>query len=669
MLEDAMSANDEVKEYLDYYLSPSLEADFAVMINGPWGAGKTHFTKEYFKERCVMAVSTDKPQASKTTFPSSWVKSLKSCRTWKSSRGSASRQTLSYLYASLYGVRSVSEITDQFFAQAHPALNSKTARLLGSAFSRVVNGYAGTEVNSGTENKSIIQEMVLKLEGRVLIFDDLERCAMPLVDVLGFVNAYVEHEGLKVIVIASEDDIPEAQRSDYLRKKEKLVGKTLRVTSEPEVVLGSFVAKLMNQSVIDAINRESGSLLRTFNASRKQNFRSLRFVLSDFERLATACDSRLQEAPEAMAKLLLFMMAAGLEHRSGDLAGEEIASLPKTLRSRMYTLKTDKEKTPAILKAEQLEATYPDVEWMDAIVPPSALAKLFETGIVDTVSINEHLASHPLVVGYTATPAWRQLWNWTDLPREQYLKARAQLVDELQKREHTHPGHILHVAGIVIQLKDFDDHLLGDENVVTFFERYIQGVRAIGRLEPARNLFDNMVSGYAGLGYVSEDSPEFHKIYAALRAATYASFADRMREVASTYVDRITKDPNAYSSLRDYGVEDGNYADAPFLHYIDPDNFVRVIIKDGSPDSRLLAILHARYEHEGYNHALGDEYPWLKALRSHLEEAAAAAQPPHKRHLERSIKYYFGKIDETVRAAERSAAASGVEDTKAIEKD
>ncbi|RWM89498.1 MAG: hypothetical protein EOR84_23895 [Mesorhizobium sp.] len=523
-----MSTNDDVREYLDYYLSSKLEADFAVMLNGPWGAGKTHFIKAYFKEREDKARSEDP------------------------------LQPLGHLYASLYGVRSTSEITDQFFAQAHPVLNSKAARLFGTLVSRAVNGAVGTDVNSGGENRSVIQDMVLKLEGRVLIFDDLERCAMPLVDVMGFINAYVEHEGLQVIVIANENDIPEKQKPDYSRKKEKLVGKTLRVTSEPEVVLRSFVSKLTHSKAIEIIERETGALLRTFEASGKQNFRSLRSVLSDYERLVAASDPRLQESPQAMTRLLLFMMATGLEHRSGELTGAEIADLPDTMRSRTIALVTRKEKSPDILKAERLEATYSDVDWRDAIVPPAALAKLFETGIVDIISINEHLSRHPLVVGYTQTPAWRQLWNWADLPRSQYLEARGELVAQLRAYELKHPGIILHAAGIVLGTEAFGDHLLGDDDVVSFFGRYVEHLQVIGKLEPARELFGIMGGSYASLGYGSKDTPEFRTIYAAVRAATNTSFADQMRTVASTYLDRIRGNPAAYSSLHEYGAENGN---------------------------------------------------------------------------------------------------------------
>lgn len=618
-----MTVNDDVKEYLEYYLCSDVESDFAVMLNGPWGAGKTHFIKTYLKER--QKSSADGP---------------------------------SHLYASLYGIRSTAEITEQFFAQVHPILNSKAVRIVGTVLSRALNGFAGTDVNSGQENKAAVQELVLKLEGRVLVFDDLERCAMPLIDVMGFINAYVEHEGLKVIVIANETDIPEEQKKEYFRRKEKLVGKTLQVCSDPESVLNSFVDKLKNKAVIETVKRESLPLLRTFTASEKRNFRSLRSVLSDFERLVTIASPRLQEAPQAMSNLLLYMAAVGLEYRSGELTAAELAALPLTMQAKTIARLIEEKKSSAILKAEQLEAMYPDVVWNDPIVSPMELATLFESGLVDTASINEQLTKHPLVVGYSEAPAWRRLWRWSDLPYEQYTRAREDLLTGLQAHALTHPGIILHVAGIIIRLQEHGDYLLDGEDVVAFFKRYAAEVRIAGKLEPARELFSDFHGfndSFEGLGYAAIETPQFREIYEVVHAETEASFDESMRKVAETYLNRISGKPDAYSSLHEWGVEDGNYGGASFLHHIDPAAFAEVIIKDYSVDGRLLANLSKRFDSEMHHHRLVVEYPWLTELRTHLDRISAAAPPPYKRMLVSRIAYYFDDIEKAIHAAQASA--------------
>ncbi|WP_261373825.1 KAP family NTPase, partial [Yersinia massiliensis] len=42
--------NDNIKEYLHYYLNLAHSPKFAVLINGPWGIGKTYLIKKYINQ-------------------------------------------------------------------------------------------------------------------------------------------------------------------------------------------------------------------------------------------------------------------------------------------------------------------------------------------------------------------------------------------------------------------------------------------------------------------------------------------------------------------------------------------------------------------------------------------------------------------------------------------
>jgi KAP family P-loop domain len=43
--------NEHVREYLRYYCNPSNQFDFAVILKGEWGAGKTFFIKNFISNR------------------------------------------------------------------------------------------------------------------------------------------------------------------------------------------------------------------------------------------------------------------------------------------------------------------------------------------------------------------------------------------------------------------------------------------------------------------------------------------------------------------------------------------------------------------------------------------------------------------------------------------
>ncbi|EKS6394341.1 hypothetical protein NM551_004403, partial [Enterobacter hormaechei] len=144
------------------------------------------------------------------------------------------------LYISLNGLSTNAEITERLFFQVHPKLSSKVFKAIGFFISRVINAVAGTDVTKDTDAKYIIKDFILNVEKRILIFDDLERCLIPIQSVLGYINSFVEHKACKVIIIASENDFTSEQKEQYVIIKEKVVGKTLSLTPSIEQVIEVF---------------------------------------------------------------------------------------------------------------------------------------------------------------------------------------------------------------------------------------------------------------------------------------------------------------------------------------------------------------------------------------------------------------------------------------------
>ncbi|MBF0675514.1 P-loop NTPase fold protein [Pseudomonas sp.] len=602
---------NEASQFLNYYLDENIDTEYAVMLDGPWGAGKTHFIKKYLRDRAIRLAITDKP---------------------------------SYLYASLYGINSTSEITDQFFTQAHPILNSKASRIFGIIASKALNGLVGTEVNSAGENNSVIQDMVMKLDGKVLVFDDLERSSMSISDVMGFINTYVEHEGLKVIMLANETDIPKDQLATYNRQKEKLVGKTIQVQSDPIEVIEKLIERMRLDSVKQTITREKSALLSTFLASKKTNYRNLRVILSEYERLVDNVDSRLQDSPEAMKQLLLYMVATGHEYRSGELDVQIMEALPTS----QYYWNQGEIKTPAVQAFEQLKHKYTDVKWVDPIIAPAQLANLYKAGLIDAESINNALSEHPAVVGHAVIPPWRLLWSWADLPRTDYLKARRKLLVQLCNYEINHPGMILHVAGTILLLKRFGDALLGDEvDVIEFFDGYLKELLKIGSLTPDLTTFGFLSTAYAGLGYASHDTEDFKEIYTLVKEATELMCANKMKEISAHYIQRLASNSDAYSSLYEYGMQEDNYAEVAFLHYLDATDFARLLIVDSAPNDKLFASLANRYAGER-SFRLREEHEWLAKLKVELVNILNRAAAPYRQLLTLRVGYYFELIEKSI---------------------
>ena len=85
--------NKHIEEYFDYYFDGEKNFEYAVLLNGAWGSGKTWFIKKYIQKQ----ESKDKKVA----------------------------------YISLNGLSKTSDIDDEIFRCIHPKLASKGAKILG----------------------------------------------------------------------------------------------------------------------------------------------------------------------------------------------------------------------------------------------------------------------------------------------------------------------------------------------------------------------------------------------------------------------------------------------------------------------------------------------------------------------------------------------------------
>lgn len=607
----ASSQSNEATKLLDYYLDDSVDTEYAIMLSAPWGAGKTHFIRKYLDHRSARLTEEKAPY---------------------------------YLYASLFGVTAISAIKDQFFAQIHPQLNSKGFQLFGNVASGVLEKFSGAKGGA-----QALKELLLNLDGKILVIDDLERCSMKISDVMGFINTLVEHEKLKVIILANESEIPKAQREDYDRQKEKLVGKTIEVKADPAEVLDKLISDLKPGAAKEIVSAEKTALLATFNASKKPNYRNLRAVLADFERLVGVVDKRLSDAPDALKQLLLYMIATGCEARSAELNEAMLRRLPTTAFS-MGRLFSKSEKTPTEQAFEMLNNRYPEVRWTDPIVSQKHLADLFFSGKIAVDAINEELARHPDVVGHAHIPAWRLLWDWSRMSKSEYEKARAELLSELADEKLTHPGVILHVAGIAITLRGYGDQLIGDEgDLLKYFTEYVSRLVDAGTLILNKGVYGVDSMSAVGLGYSSYTNPEFTSIYTMVKDACAEVLRRQLEVKAHSYVGRLATGPESYSSLYEYGIEDENYGGAPFLHHTNVEDLADLLIADSRANDQLFASLAKRYEHNFQTRqSLENEYEWVENLRTHLLAMADADTAPFAKMLRDRVSYYFEKIGEGI---------------------
>jgi len=174
---------------------------YAFMIEAPWGAGKTHLVKDEFKD----ALSSDKAR-----------------------------------YVTLNGVSDRTAFRRALLVDISEAKLADAVGKIGEAVGTIAKiGNVGSLVQDAIENRMI------KNLPDLLIFDDVERCEMSPGELLGLINEFVEHKTKNVVLCAfiEREDENEGgnKRDDFLSRKEKVVGRTVRIVADAADALPKFI--------------------------------------------------------------------------------------------------------------------------------------------------------------------------------------------------------------------------------------------------------------------------------------------------------------------------------------------------------------------------------------------------------------------------------------------
>lgn len=175
----------EIITEINRYLSDT-SYNYAVMIDGDWGCGKTYFVKKGL----VKAINEQEKERKKYR---------------------------KVIYISLYGYKTVVDIQDAIAIQLLMVAESenkpfwsrlgKKRAVVNGVQSAITIAKAARDILAPGVSVFEFTEIWKDLSTFVFVFDDVERCNCPLNEVFGFINGLVEHEGIKVILVANEKEI------------------------------------------------------------------------------------------------------------------------------------------------------------------------------------------------------------------------------------------------------------------------------------------------------------------------------------------------------------------------------------------------------------------------------------------------------------------------------
>ena len=209
-------------------------------------------------------------------------------------------------------------------------------------------------------------------DDKVLCFDDLERANVDVIDILGYINNFVEHDHIKTIIICNEkelatklknsnlemktfiatyildkegnltkSDLPMVEKirdkieyvfdkaNDYERIKEKLIGETFEYQPEFNYIINGILMRYENDGELIRFLRENtGIIINTFNRSGTRNLRILKHALNDFKKVFEMVNKYYPNTNyRVLQTMLIFTIAVSFEIKAGKITKEKFVSL------------------------------------------------------------------------------------------------------------------------------------------------------------------------------------------------------------------------------------------------------------------------------------------------------------------------------------------------------
>lgn len=294
------NSNEHIEEFLNNYLNEEQSPDYAVLITGCWGSGKTYFIRQY--------LGGDRKEIK------DW---LTDCVKY------------TVVYVSLFGLKNRDEIDKKIQEVFRPKLGLRklfchpnAVSLVGNLAVVAVGAKIGTAaIAAGAPAASVVLPAAIAT-GRavgeslkffsndflkkiridkknykklVVVFDDVERADMPLPELLGYLNDYVEHLHVPCILLADKDRWEEAQKCQEDKStlhhlsstKEKVIGKEFQIQTTFDDVWNSWFNEghhVLGNDAYNFLKDYRGIVANVFDASGVPNFRSLKHSLIDFQR-------------------------------------------------------------------------------------------------------------------------------------------------------------------------------------------------------------------------------------------------------------------------------------------------------------------------------------------------------------------------------------------------
>lgn len=548
--------NENIVNYLNIYIKKK-DIHFATLLNGEWGTGKTYFIKDYI----------DKVDKNNDDYK------------------------VKFVYITLFGMKNIESVNESIFQQFHPLLGSKTAKIATNFLKGALKLGVNFDIDSNGKNEIANidlskTEFMSYFRGdskkqAVFIFDDFERTDIPIGEILGLINGFVEHSGAKVIIICNEKEIKDDDET-YKKFKEKIVNRSFNVKADMESFWNNYIERY------NILEKYLNDIKEVFEQNGNSNLRVLNQVTENFVDFFEGLDDKFKTNKEFIAILIKNYFSRGFSRKIVKKETEDNKENSITSKNKIT-----------------IDNLFSDKTWCSILDS--------DYNIID---INNLISNFTMFKEDIKQESWVILWHYFEKGVDELDKAYIDTLKSFENLEYSNPAVLIHVISLFVYFRKMGIGEIEVSEISNIVDEYIKKFGATE--EWARGSYYGGFNG-TGLGYYEQDDDDIRQIVKRIDEAKVKAREYVQNKKTSNDIDLI-KNSIINTNIGMLYEIFSKYETNPILDKLESKEIFEILIRgDGKQLSSIFNVVSYRYR-ENYRISGYELTYYLKPELSFLQE-------------------------------------------------
>ncbi len=572
--------NQHIYSYMKHYINLKISPEYALLISGKWGTGKTFFINNYLEKE--------------------------------------SHENIKFIKISLFGIKSVDEIHKQIIFQLIGAEEGSLKNDMIKIGASILDSF-GKKINLGIHDiptEQVLKTLTKKLNKEIIfIFDDLERITLNIPEILGYINILVERLHLKTILLANEQELD--KKDQYKDFKEKIIGKTFLLKQDFDTSFDTFMEQINLSKEVLTDNKIT--IENIFITADYHNLRHVRQTLLDFEHFFENVEEKFHTKKDLMQELIEIFFALSIEIKNGKFDIRDLKDLQLVKSIEYYMERMDAEdkseefsRKPLDLLLEKYSLANRD----GLLLTEKMWIKLFSFGTLKKIEITESFENSKYFI-VESPKEWIPLWHYHELEDYDFKEKLKVVVNNFNNNEYKEIEVFMHVVGILLRFSKLNLYDKSSQEIIDKVKNNIDENLKI--LEKNIDLDDSSF----GLSYMEADSNEFNEVKKYLLDKTYESINNSLEDRGKELIRAL--EDNDFEKFKhmlspEYSFISDLYK-LPIFYKIKADTFFNTILNiQHSTLRRILPTIEKRYSQESTNELLVEELEFWQEFEKCLDK-------------------------------------------------